>query len=323
MDLDILKKLLRDLGKKYLTLEAALSEIRSSGDVTVNLVRDAVVADAAELNNFLHENRLLTNQAAADFFGVRSRTISRWRNPSTQASSPEGIPVEASRQILGIAEDDWRAILKLCLGDLPSAPSDKDAPAVDGGQKFSPPHRGASGDLMKGEKGQNMTASVALDQAQEALNARRQKVWDDPNGIQFVMHAIHNKRWEPPQRTDFKVVDEKHKRTISDDEGEAIRNYLIKLGLDIFEDAKKKEALQEDSGYSICNEVPPRFGRLIYWRWRFEPRESFVFLAGGVGSEKKQVDWANHSQMQLRPDEPNGLMEALAAYADAYRACYG
>lgn len=146
MDLDILKKLLRDLGKKYLTLEAALSEIRSSGDVTVNLVRDAVVADAAELNNFLHENRLLTNQAAADFFGVRSRTISRWRNPSTQASSPEGIPVEASRQILGIAEDDWRAILKLCLGDLPSAPSDKDAPAVDGGQKFSPPHRGASGD---------------------------------------------------------------------------------------------------------------------------------------------------------------------------------
>ncbi|MGA7328451.1 MAG: caspase family protein [Rhodomicrobium sp.] len=174
-------------------------------------------------------------------------------------------------------------------------------------------------ELLKGGK---MTKEQ-LDEAQEELKTRREQVWNTPNGIQFIMHSIHHKRWETLQRTEFKVIDQEGNKSIdiiSESEGDAIRNFLIEVGSKIFEEAKKSDEPREESGYSICDKVPSRYGPMIYWRWRIEPRDSFVFLAGGVGPEKKQDDWSNHSSTQLRQDTPNGLMVALTAYSDAYKA---
>ncbi len=321
MDMD-LRKLLRDLGNGNVTLEAVLAQIASEGSATADMLREAASADAVELNQFIKKSGLYTNQAAANFFGVAPRTISRWRNLSTQASSPEGIPVDVSRQILAITEDDWRAILRLCIGEPALAPSGKEASAPSLSSSRTPRVLPANNTRLG--KVRHMSKQEQLEESHEALRKRREEIWDAPNGIQFIMHAIHNKRWEAPQRTDFKVIDsEKHKRIIADDEGEAIRNYLIQFGSKIFEEARMSKEAKEEAGYSICDEAPARYGRMIYWRWRIEPREFFVFLAGGVGPEKKQIDWADHSQMQLRDDAPNGLMEAVTAYAEAYRACYG
>jgi hypothetical protein len=180
----------------------------------------------------------------------------------------------------------------------------------------------AIGELIGGGK---MTEKEQLDEAQEALNRRRQEVWDAPNGIQFIMHAIHHKRWEALQKTDFKVVNSegaKQVDLISVETSDVIRNYLIGECSKFFEEAKKCDEPKEDNGYFICNEMPVHYGPMIYWRWRVEPREYFVFLAGGVGPRKKQDDWANHSPMQLKEDTPSGLIEALDAYADAFRTCY-